>query len=129
MDYIRPKDTANLALGGTARLPDPDQAGEFLQALSAVKAAGDANAVIFGVSVAQEPSCTETGTTSSDSFMGYKAETSVTHVAPGKFQLVMHIGGVDNPVRSDDLQANVRTIDLQPPPSAARVDSWAALLE
>ena len=72
----------------------------------------------------------ETDETEADSFMGYKAEkNSVTHVTPGKFQLVMHIGGVESQVRTDDLQANVRTIDLQPPPSAARVDSWAALVE
>jgi type IV pilus assembly protein PilY1 len=129
MDYIRASDKDNLALGGLPRLPDPDDAGEFVQRQSAAQVAGDASAVIFGVSVAQEPSCTTEADTTSDSFLGYKTERTVTHVSPGKFQLVMHIGGVDNPVRSDDLQANVRTIDLQPPPSAARVDSWAALLE
>lgn len=129
MDYIRPTDITNLGLGGQARLPKPLTPGQFVQSLTSLAVAGNSNAVIFGVSVAQEPSCTETGTSAADTFMGYKAERTVTHVAPGKFQLVMHIGGVDTPTGSGDLQANVRTIDLQPPPSAARVDSWAALLE
>jgi type IV pilus assembly protein PilY1 len=129
MDYVRPADKTNFALGGQARLPKPLATGQFVQSLTALTVAGNSNAVIFGVSVAQEPSCTETGTSGTDEFLGYKAERTVTHVAPGKFQLVMHIGGVDNATSSGDLQANVRTIDLQPPPSAARVDSWAALLE
>ncbi|HWA73661.1 MAG TPA: hypothetical protein VG937_15050 [Polyangiaceae bacterium] len=130
MDYLRPASDTSLAAGGVARLPKHLDPGKFVQFLTASDAAGNASAVIFGVSVAQEPSCVETDETEADSFMGYKAEkNSVTHVTPGKFQLVMHIGGVESQVRTDDLQANVRTIDLQPPPSAARVDSWAALVE
>ena len=58
-----------------------------------------------------------------------RADQNVTTVKPGKFQLVMHVGGVENTGAVGDLQANVKTVDLQPPANATRVDSWAALVE
>ncbi|MFZ5894222.1 MAG: pilus assembly protein [Myxococcota bacterium] len=133
MDYLRPVDYQSASpprnQGGLARLPDPTKSGAFVQSLTALQVAKSSDAVIFGVSVAQQPSCSQIGTGASNDFLGYRAQQTVTHVTPGQFQLVMHIGGVKNTTATGDQQSNVRTVDLQPPASAARVDSWAALVE
>ncbi len=134
MDYIRPNNPDASAepprnRGGEARLPDASDGGKLVQSLSSSKVTGNANAVIFGVSVAQEPSCSQTATSSGDDFLGFGAETTIRNVNPGKFQLVMHVGGIENTTSTGDQQANVRTLDLKPPPNATRIDSWAALVE
>jgi type IV pilus assembly protein PilY1 len=133
MDYLKPVDYKSSSppknKGGDARLPDPNQAGQVIQSLTAAAVTKSSDAVIFGVSVAQEPSCSQIGTGASNDFLGYSGQQTVTHVSPGQFQLVMHIGGVKNTTATGDQQSNVRTVNLQPPASAARVDSWAALVE
>jgi type IV pilus assembly protein PilY1 len=133
MDYLKPVNYRNASppknQGGDPRLPDPNTAGQFVQSLTAQAVTKSSDAVIFGVSVAQQPSCTQKGDGVSNDFLGYRAQTTLTNVTPGQFQLVMHVGGIKNATASGDQQSNVRTVDLQPPPSAARVDSWAALVE
>jgi type IV pilus assembly protein PilY1 len=133
LDYLAPLDSKKaspqVGKGGEPRLPDPDQQGNFVQSLTAKQVAGSTSAIIFGVSVAQEPSCSQTATGASNDFLGYKAAETLTHVSPGKFQLVMHVGGQANTTASGNQQSNVKTVDLQPPASAARIDSWAALVE
>ena len=134
MDYIQPANpngdpSPPRNLGGAARLADVTDGGKLVQSLSSQKIAGDANAVIFGVSVAQEPSCSTQENRPADDFFGYGAETTIRNVNPGKFQLVMHVGGIANTVATGDQQANVRTMDLPSPPNATKVDSWAMLVE
>ncbi|MGC4092143.1 MAG: hypothetical protein QM756_30525 [Polyangiaceae bacterium] len=133
MDYIRPVDYKTSSppknKGGDPRLPDTSKPGTFVQSLTAQTITKNSDAVIFGVSVAQTPSCSQVGTGAANDFLGYRAQQTLTSVTPGQFQLVMHIGGVKNTTSTGDQQSNVKTVDLQPPPSAARVDSWAALVE
>lgn len=140
MDYLRPLgffDTApaDLAIdqGGDGRLPDvdaPEDPERYVQWLSAADATGDDDAVIFGVSVAQQPTCSDTVTTSSDDFLGYGAvQNQIQSVNPGRFELVMHKGGTSPVNPSGGIQDNTATIGLRPPPNASRIESWAALIE
>ncbi|HET9958299.1 MAG TPA: hypothetical protein VFQ61_27580, partial [Polyangiaceae bacterium] len=132
VDYVRPLGFASQASpprnrGGEARLPNPS--GGFLQSLTAQAVAGSSDAVIFGVSVAQEPTCSTNVENPQNDFLGYGATQAITNINPGRFQLVMHVGGVENTGAAGDLQANVKTVNLQSPGNATRVDSWAALVE
>jgi type IV pilus assembly protein PilY1 len=131
MDYIRPfgylSQSTAINQGGLARLPGSK--GDFVQSLTGQDVAGSSDAVIFGVAVAQQPTCSDAATSASNDFLGYGAEQTITHVTPGTYQLVMHIGGVQNNTAAGDLKANVRTVDLKSPPAASHLASWAALVE
>jgi hypothetical protein len=110
--------------GGRAQLPGTLGLVQFLTASTAT---GDADATIFGVTVAQQPTCIGTATqTVADSFTN-GTHTTITDVTPGKVQLVMHTGSGGTQVPGG--QSRTSTIDLAPPVSRARVDSWAALID
>jgi type IV pilus assembly protein PilY1 len=119
-----PGDTLLVNQGGRAQLPGPSG---LVQYLTASGATGDADAVIFGVTIAQQPTCTTTASKNvSDSF-GSGLRTVTTDVTPGKFQLVMHTGSGGTQIPGG--QSRTATIDLSPPVSRAKVDSWAVLVE
>jgi type IV pilus assembly protein PilY1 len=99
---------------------------------------GQDNAAIFGVSLAQTPTCSTSDDSEIDQYLGYGTGRAITEVTPGTFQLVMHTGsvgpsagggpvsGVSSPSGSD---ANAVAIDLPTPPTSSRIDSWAAIVE
>lgn len=125
MDYLVPKDVTDISKGGVGRLPlaaQPDQ-----QSLTAQQVTGSSNAAMFGVAVAQVPSCATIGDSIANDFMGYKAEQAITSITPGDYQLVMTYR--DGTTPANNLKVNVATVKLKPPASSARVDSWAAIFE
>jgi hypothetical protein len=87
---------------------------------------GSSNAAMFGAAVAQLPSCAGIGNSGANDFLGYKAEQAIQTITPGEFQLVMTYRDGSS---SSDTKVKVATLKLKPPPSSARVDSWAALFE
>ncbi|HET9932281.1 MAG TPA: hypothetical protein VFQ35_16370, partial [Polyangiaceae bacterium] len=133
MDYLKPVNYKAASppknQGGDGRLPDSTSPTGYTQSYTAQQVTKSSDAVIFGVSVAQQPSCSQVSDGVKNDFLGYGSQKTLTSVTPGQFQLVMHVGGIKNTTATGDQQSNVRTVDLQPPPSAARVDSWAALVE
>jgi type IV pilus assembly protein PilY1 len=127
VDYLVPKTlggtTAAMKDGGKERMPDG--AGGFVQYLDNTAAMLTNAGVIFGVGVAQMPSCAvENGVT--DSFLGSGTHTSLTSITPGTFQLVMQVSGIGN---TNDSTTKRVEINLPTPPSSARIDSWAAIVE
>jgi hypothetical protein len=128
MHYLIPLDPTARVKGGQGVLPKPNDSPNTTQVLTSAAATGSSSALVFGVSIAQQPTCTDTSTnTVSNDFLGYSAtETTLRTVTPGKFQLLMLGGNEDTGVNAG---AEVHSLDLQTPPSAARVDSWAALIE
>jgi hypothetical protein len=132
MDYVRPVDFTSLTppvnQGGAPQL-EPPSGGARVQWLSGASVAGVSNAAVFGVSIAQTPSCTVIANEDPSDYFGYGAEQRITHVTPGRFELVMHLSGVSKTAQSDDLKASVTTLQLTPPANSTRIDSWAALVE
>ena len=128
MHYIAPTTGVGgapiLNNGGLAQLPS---VSGKVQSLTAAVATGDSGATIYGVTIAQEPTCIGTSVTSGGDYMGYGSHTNITDMEPGKFQLVMHTGSGGTQIPGGT--ARVTAVDLEAPVSAARVESWAALVE
>ena len=128
MDYLQPKTpgvaVSNLDDGGKDRMPDGS--GNLVQFLDNSSAVLTNAGIIFGVGVAQMPSCTQEST-GTDTFMGSGSHTSITSVTPGTFQLIMHASGTGN--TNDNTQTKKIVIDIPTPPSTSRIDSWAAIVE
>lgn len=110
--------------GGRAQLPSPSGLVQFLTAAGAT---GDANASIFGVTVAQLPTCATRATTSDSDFLSQGSRTTISDVNPGKFQLVMHTGSGGTQIAGGT--SRVSTINLATPANASRIESWASLIE
>jgi type IV pilus assembly protein PilY1 len=113
-----------LTQGGRAQLPGSSGVVQFL---TAALATGDAGATIFGVTVAQQPTCSTASSQTDSDFLGSGSHTTLSNVNPGKFQLVMHTGSGGTQV--DGGTSRVATIPLSEPVSGSRIDSWAALVE
>jgi type IV pilus assembly protein PilY1 len=126
MDYVVPKSESDRSLGGMERLPDGTNTAKLVQFIDSTSSLLQDGAIIFGVGVAQLPSCTDEVSVA-DPYFGAGQHTSISNVQPGKFQLVMHTGNVGQAVPGG--RSNVLTIDLPAPPSTARIDSWAAIVE
>lgn len=130
VDYLIPKATADLSAGGRERLPEDPNATSptFVQFISAsTSPLIDQGSTIFGVGVAQLPTCNEIDTGFDDPYLGNGSHRSVSRVNPGKFQLVMHTGSAGTAVGGG--KTNTLTFDLPAPPAVATIDSWAALVE
>ncbi|MDQ2643562.1 MAG: hypothetical protein M3020_07100 [Myxococcota bacterium] len=110
--------------GGLAQLPS--LSGK-VQSQTAAIATGDSGATIYGVTIAQEPTCIGTSNTSGGDYMGYGSHTNITDMEPGKFQLVMHTGSGGTQIPGGT--ARVTALDLDAPVNATRIESWAALVE
>ncbi|MDX2056142.1 MAG: PilC/PilY family type IV pilus protein [Polyangiaceae bacterium] len=82
---------------------------------------------IFGVGVAQEPTCFDEATSSSESFLGFGSHTSATNVQTGKFQLIVQTGAGGTKI--DGGNTNAQVIDLPTPALRSVIDSWAAIVE
>lgn len=91
----------------------------------------NAETVVFGLTLTQEPSCisTEAETLGEDPFIAYGSHTQLHGVNPGKFKLIMHTGGLNNRDLTSDAAGNTQEFDLEAPSSITRIDSWAAIVE
>jgi type IV pilus assembly protein PilY1 len=123
VDYIKPENANDKAAGGFHAFPTTITTDQFID--SSDKLFG-ADATIFGVSVAQLPSCVET-TETTDSFIGSGMHASISQMVPSKFQLVMQVG--KSAGNETGQQTNVVSIDLPTPSASPRIDSWAAIVE
>jgi type IV pilus assembly protein PilY1 len=96
-----------------------------------------ANVVVSGVGLRQRPSCSTVGSavdaTTTDAILGYGTITSVSATKAGAFELVIQKGGgraatgagastSSNTIAQD-------TVAIEAPRAAARLDSWAPIIE
>jgi type IV pilus assembly protein PilY1 len=121
MQYIQPQSTTDFKQGGVAALLNPSAPPTRIQSIV------HDDAVIFGVSLAQQPTCfTTVDDAAGDDLIGYHGQTSIQQVTPAKFELVMHTSpnapGPGQPVSET-------SIALESPTSFARVVSWASIIE
>ena len=132
VDYLVPRTASDLSKGGKERLPDDPNATviNLVQFIDNTSNLIDDGATIFGVGVAQLPTCnSETVLPGSNDYLGHGSlqHTQISNVNPGKFQLVMHTGSAGTSTLGGS--TNVVSFDLATPPSMSRIGSWAAALE
>jgi hypothetical protein len=125
VDYIHPKDPADPRQGPLPGLQNPADPNDPTDKVNS-QSIGD-NTIVFGVGVTQTPSCDDESTGNLDQYLGMGNHTSISNVSSGKFQLVVQTGAGGSQLGG--AQANGLQINLPTPASAARVDSWAAILE
>ncbi len=128
LDYIVPADK-NPETGGfpAAWTDDGGSKVKYLEFANIVPNVDSGTSpTVFGVTIAQLPTCAET-TTSGDDWLGYGTHTSMTNINPGKFELVVHTGTAGEALPGG--KTNVFKKDLPTPPAFSQIDSWAALLE
>jgi len=96
-----------------------------------VRDSNNQETIVFGLTLAQEPSCATTSLEEdiADVFLGYGAHTAISNLKPGKFQLIMHTGGLKSSDSAADAAANQQSITLETPSNITRIDSWAAIVE
>lgn len=126
MHYFEPKEPGDLSEGGLPRLDNGSGLVQFLTAAQIVGGSGQ-DVVIFGVTVAQQPSCSAAESTTDDPYLGYGSHSSMTGITPGDFELIMHTGKTGSPVSGG--KTKTASVPLQAPPTAAKIDSWAAIVE
>jgi len=84
-------------------------------------------ASVFGVSVAQVPSCIDTSASTTDAFFPTGTHTIMPGVTPASYQLVMQTGNSGTP--SNGLKTNVATISLPAQTNGPRIAAWATIME
>jgi type IV pilus assembly protein PilY1 len=82
--------------------------------------------VIFGAGITQKPTCNQE-TAYNDPYLGTGQHTALTNVNPGKFNLIVQTG--PSGTKPTGGEVNTRSIELQPPLTTTRIDSWAAVVE
>jgi type IV pilus assembly protein PilY1 len=127
MDYVnRPTGVTALDQGGAPLLPATDPPnGTLTNVIRDTDPRLGAGASIFGVTVAQLPTCGDQVNTT-DGYFGSGQHTSVTNVNVGDFQLIMQTGKAGQTTGS---QSSSTAIKLALPVAAPRIDSWAAVVE
>lgn len=85
-----------------------------------------AGASIFGVSVAQVPSCVD-NSSATDAFFATGTHTTLPNITPASYQLVMQTGR--SGTAGQGRQTNVATINLPQPNNNPRIASWATIME
>jgi len=87
-----------------------------------------AGATVFGIAVAQVPSCTD-NSTPTDSFFGTGlVHTTLPNITPATYELVMQTGATGKS-STRGTATNVTTIQLPPPDNSPRIGSWASIME
>jgi hypothetical protein len=147
MNYLTVDSTATasngsdaLSKGGTAWLPSQGDATSTtkVQYLAAdITCAGTTRtnntdcalmgASVFGVSVAQVPSCIDTSASTTDAFFPTGTHTTMPGATQAAYQLVMQTGNSGTP--TNGLKTNVATISLQPQTNGPRIAAWATIME
>lgn len=88
------------------------------------------SAVVFGVSLVQQPSCYQSDDDAvGDDLLGQQGQKRVSQVNTGKFQLVMHTGNLNDGTNPSGASVFRRSIDLAPPDNMSYVESWASIAE
>lgn len=108
-------------LPSTPDNPQPGQVVPFLPSSAIVGAANADRAVIFGVAVAQQPTCeSEPEELQLEGYLGYASAsfTSSASAVKGGFELVVDAGA-----------AGRGRMSLPPPQSAVAIDSWVGITE
>ncbi|MBN2193914.1 MAG: hypothetical protein JW751_13950 [Polyangiaceae bacterium] len=137
MDYVAPAEAA-LREGGKGKLTVGTLSGQrcMTSASSSDPNSGEyecpqatlpAGSSIFGVTVAQTPSCSDAGAATTDAFTGTGMHTSVSTLRPGKFQLLMQTGKAGE-VTGGGVTPSL-AVDLKTPPTVPVIESWAAIVE
>ena len=93
-------------------------------------------AVVFGVGITQKPTC-NADATFNDPYLGGGSHTGLADFTPGKFQLIIQTGpskvgsggGAPGSTTETGGDVNTHAMDLTPPMSPTRIDSWAAVVE
>jgi type IV pilus assembly protein PilY1 len=124
MHYLLARDVPGE--GGIGVLPT-DQSDSEGQRIVLRNIIGTENTTVFGVGVAQQPTCNVADAAIDDPFLGFGQHTSLTRINPGKFQLVLQTGSAGTAVAGG--KTNVHTIDLETPALTSIIDSWATILE
>jgi type IV pilus assembly protein PilY1 len=121
MHYLEPKTLAEPGDGG---VPAPDFPNQFIEQSE--------NAVVFGVSVVQQPSCFDVEELAEAGFLGFGTRRRFSNVQSGKFQLLMHMGdtsqGTGN-TDATDSSVSSKAIDLATPTNGSQITGWASVLE
>jgi len=84
--------------------------------------------VIFGAAVAQVPTCFDSQDVPTDSYIG--GHNQISNVNPGKFQLVMQYGSVNQTASTgkEELPQTL-AVDLPQLATPSRIDAWASIVE
>ncbi len=120
---------SGLSRGGKAWLPENGSATATtkVQYYSQTSTLLANKGIIFGVSVAQVPSCTDpSGALVNDPVFGTASHSPLSSVTPASYQLVMQVG---KSASAGSVGVSALTIGLPAPDSSPRLDSWAAVLE
>jgi type IV pilus assembly protein PilY1 len=117
-----------LSRGGYAMLPkngesSSDDREQFYDQTDAIFEQGS---VIFGVGIAQVPSCFTEGETLTDPFFGTSYKPTLT-TSPATYQLVIQTG--NRGTQSTGGATNVKSVNLPPPDTSPRIDTWALVME
>jgi len=118
----------DLSRGGSPMLPkdgDPDASSKE-QYYDQTDKLFDQGSIIFGVGVAQIPSCFETGAVSTDPFFGSSYQPTTT-ASTSHSELVMQTGSEGTTAKG----ATTKTVSipLAPPDKSPRIDSWALVMD
>jgi type IV pilus assembly protein PilY1 len=127
MHYLLPKKDTNRNDGGAVTTAFGGAQFATAGDLADVNASDEEQPIVFGVTVAQLPSCIADQTGAEDDWLGLGQHSTITNVNPGKFQLLMQAGTTGQTM--EGATTKTITIDLQTPQSFSSVDSWTAILE
>ncbi len=121
-DEVAGAETIDPMNGAAGGLPIPE--GESAHPKSTPVVPG----VVYGVSIEQQPTCAaEQSTYDTDPYLGnYGNHTSHTTITPGKFQLVVQMGGQSG---GSENEVDITKLDLILPRNTVWVDSWAPIFE
>jgi hypothetical protein len=138
MHYITPRDGAGTAavpavrtVGGLAApflLTDFNVTTQFVTDTTLLGTSAQNQAVIFGVAVAQVPTCYQTNTVP-DGYLG--SSSKLSSVNPGKTQLVIQTGSASLGTggKADVSTAGSSAISLPALATPAHVEAWASIVE
>jgi type IV pilus assembly protein PilY1 len=140
MHYLTPKDgegtliaPSDRTVGGLAApfiLEDFASTEQFVTDTTLLGTGAQNQAVIFGVTVAQVPTCYQTDAVS-DAYLGNSSR--ISNVNPGKFQLVIQTGaaslGTGGKLSAASAPSGAGGIDLPKLATPARVEGWASIVE
>jgi type IV pilus assembly protein PilY1 len=125
---VSPSDSVEKSRGGRPWLPENGTSTttrvQFLDNTISLLA----GATIFGVAVAQVPSCVD-NSSPTDSFFGSGVvHTTMPNVTPATYELVMQTGASGKSSVSS-AATNVTTLNLPSPDNSPRIASWATIME
>ncbi len=131
VDYLKSNDSDPGSGGLAVALKEQPTDANFVQYLSFenLVPGGDQNVkpVVFGVTIAQLPTCFEEATAADEDWLGYGSHEAMNQINPGKFELVVHTGQGGTSIPGGT--TNVFKMELPTPPAMTSIDSWASIVE